>query len=239
MIWNKSQKPALECLYRGSETRCKKQDVRKKTYLSFYCLLLTAYCALFFGGCSGAIKYSLAPDYNAKIPNIVAVLPVEGYKENKDAQYLFRIMAHDKLVQMGYSPISLEAVDAKLLGSGMRMDELSRKTPKELAAICGADSLLYITITEWDDTMFLSYASQTIEAKFELYDGAGGGRLWEAEFHAEDSDLNLETDVIKLGVIKVYEPVIQRIVDAVFSTMPDNKMIAGRSPKKTYYDWLP
>ncbi|MBI5048228.1 MAG: DUF799 family lipoprotein [Deltaproteobacteria bacterium] len=237
MIWNKSQKSEVRS--QKLETRCKKQGVRKKIHLSFYCLLLTAYCVLFFGGCSRAIKYTLAPDYNAKMPNVIAVLPVDGYEKNKDARYLLRIIAHDKLIRMGYSPIALEAVDDKLIRSGMRMDELRRKTPKELAGICGADSILYTTITKWNDTLFLSYAAQTIEAKFELYDGAGGERLWEAEFHAEDSDLSLETDVIELGVIKTYEPVIQRIIDAVFATIPDNKMIGRKSSNKTYYDWLP
>ena len=210
-------------------------------FKSRFFLLLTVYWALstVFSGCSSVIRHTLAPDYNAKMPKTVAVLPVEGGGEDKDAQYLFRTMAQNKLIQMGYSPISLETVDDRLIRSGMRREEARNKTQKELAAIFGVDSILHTTITEWDNTLFLSYASQKIEVKFALYDGAEGGRLWEAEFNTKGSDMGLERDVIELGVIKAYEPVIQRIIDAAFSTMPDNKMSAKGSSKKTYYDWLP
>lgn len=190
-------------------------------------------------GCSSVIQHTLAPDYNAKMPNTIAVLPVEGYGEDKDVQYLLRTMVQDKLIQRGYSPIPMETVDDRLIRSGVRRDQFRNKTSKELAAFLGADSVLYTTITEWDNTLFLSYASQKIKVKFELYDGAEGGRLWEAEFDTKDSDMGLERNVIELGVIKAYEPVIQRIIDAVFSTIPDSKIITKGSSNKTYYDWLP
>lgn len=208
-------------------------------YFTIAYRLLPIACIFIFSGCSSAIKHTLTPDYNEKMPNRVAVLPAEGNHENRDAQYLFRTMAYDKLIQKGYSPVSLEAIDEKLIRSGIRRDEFRSKTPKELAAIFGTEAILYITITKWDNTLFLGYASQKIEAEFALYHGDEGERLWKAEFNTKDSGMGLERDVIEFGVIKTYEPVIQRIVDAVFSTMPDNKIIATGSSRKTYYDWLP
>lgn len=208
---------------------------------SRFFLLFTFYCALFtvFSGCSSAIQHTLAPGYNVKMPNTIAVLPVEGYEEDKDVQYLLRTMVQDKLAQRGYSPIPVETVDDSLIRSGVRRGQFRNKTSEELAALLGADGILYTTITEWDNTLFLSYASQKIKVKFELYDGAEGELLWEAELDTKDSDMGLERNVVELGVIKAYEPVMQRIIDTAFSTIPDGKTVTKGSPKKIYYDWLP
>ncbi|MBI3754526.1 MAG: DUF799 family lipoprotein [Deltaproteobacteria bacterium] len=214
-------------------------EARKKSCFSFYCLLLTAYCLLFFSGCGGALQHTLAPDYNRKMPRVIAVLPVAGDIQDKDASYLFRTLAQEKLIQMGYSPLPLEAVDDKLLRSGITRDGVHDKTPGELAAIIGADAVLYTTITKWDSTLFLHYASQRIAVKFALYNSAAGERLWEAKFDTKDSDINLEKSVVELGVIKAYEPVIQRVVDTAFSTIPMSKIIIKERPQKGYYDWLP
>mgnify|MGYP001562315361 FL=1 len=190
-------------------------------------------------GCGSAVQYTLTADYNERMPSIIAVMPVGGDIGDKDAHYLFRTMTYEKLIQAGYSPISLETVDDRLLRSGMRRGEFYNKTPKELASILGADSILYTTVTEWDSTVFLSYASMKIGAKLELYDGVSGEKLLESEFKTKDSDMSLEKNVVEFGIIKTYEPVIQRVIDAIFSIMPAAKMTARGKPQKNYYDWLP
>ena len=72
-----------------------------------------------------------------------------------------------------------------------------------------------------------------------MYDGATGERVWRAEFDTGDSDMGLERELLELGVIKAYEPAIQRVIDAVFSTIPENKVSARGKPERAYYDWLP
>ena len=216
--------------------------IRKPLKFSTFILLVTVHCSLFavFSGCGGAVQYTLTPDYNEKMPRAIAVMPVVGDIGDKDAHYLFRTMAYEKLIHAGYSPIPLEVIDDRLLRSGMRRDGLYKKNPKELASILDADSILYTTVTEWNPTVFLSYASMKIGAKLELYDGASGEKLLESEFETKDSDMSLERNVVEFGVIKTYEPVIQRVIDAIFSTMPAaNKMAARGKPQKNYYDWLP
>lgn len=222
--------------------RKKGQGSRVKGQIVFpvHYLLFTAYCLLFFSGCGGAAKYTLAPDYKDKMPNTIAVMPVSGDIGDKDAQYLFRTMAYEKLTQMGYSPIPLETVDDKLLRSGMKRGEFHNKTPKELASMLGSDSVLYVAVTDWDATVFLGYASMAIGAKFELYDGATGKRFWESEFETKDSDVSLEKNVVELAVVKAYEPAIQRVIDVIFSTIPAiDKITSKTNPSKGYYDWLP
>lgn len=214
---------------------------RGKAIASRILLLLAVYCLLVtvFTGCGSAVKYTLSPDYKEKAPNAVAVMPVSGDIGDKDARYLFRTMTYEKLIQMGYSPIPLEAVDEKLIRSGMKRGEFQSKTPKELASMTGANSVLYIAVTEWDSTFFLGYASLSIGAKFELYDGATGKEIWKSGFKTKDSEASLEGRVVEFGVLKAYEPVIQRVVDAVFSTIPAIDKMTKTSPSKGYYDWLP
>jgi hypothetical protein len=42
---------------------------------------------------------------------------------------------------------------------------------------------------------------------------------------------------MELAVQKIYEPRIQRFVDAVFTTLPPGEAKAGQ--RKTYFQWLP
>lgn len=196
-------------------------------------------CLLFIVGCGGALRHTQAPDYNEKIPRLIAVLPVAGDIQDKDASYLFRTLTHEQLARRGYTLLPLETVDDRLLRSGITRDGFNSKPPAELAAAIGADSVLYITVTKWDSTLFLHYASQKIAVQFALYSGTTGERLWDAEFKSSESDTNLESKVIELGVIKAYEPVIQRIVDTVFATIPASKIAQKGKNQKGYYDWLP
>ncbi|MBI3398196.1 MAG: DUF799 family lipoprotein [Deltaproteobacteria bacterium] len=202
-------------------------------------LMVCFFTAILFTGCGSAVQYTLSPNYDTKTPYSIAVLPISGEVKDADARYLFRTMVQEKLVQIGYSPIPLEVVDDKLLRKGMGRYDLNAKAPKELAEIVGADAVIYTTITEWDNTLFLSYASMKIGVKLELYDAPTGEKLWESEFNTKDSDMSFETDVMELGIVKAYEPVIQRVVDTVFSTIPAHKITAKMKSPKAYYDWLP
>ncbi len=188
-------------------------------------------------GCGGALRHTLSPSYEEKAPYVVAVMPVGGNAEDKEASYLFRTLIQEKLIQKGYSPVPLEVIDDRLTRSRIGKDGFMSRTAGELAKMFGADAILYTTITEWKPTLSLVYASMKIGTKVELYDGLTSERLWEAEFGAEDSDISFERDVMDMGILKAYEPVIQRVVDALFSTIPDRKAIV--KDKKGYYDWLP
>lgn len=187
-------------------------------------------------GCGASVQHTLTSDYDKKMPVNIVVLPVSGNAEDMNARYLFRNMIQEKLFQMQYFPVLLETVDDKLLRMGIKKGETLTKGPKELGEIFDADSVLYAYITEWDTTLFLTYASINIGARFELYDRVSGEKLWESEFNSGESDMNMERDVLRLRTTKAYEPVIQHIINVAFSTLPMNKI---NTSKKTYYDWLP
>lgn len=193
-------------------------------------------------GCSNSVTYTLSEQYVQAEPRGVAVLPVEwpasiwdggGFSaaEDKAVSYLFRTMVHEKLKAKNFHPAALEVIDEVYLKAGKAA--LSRKEPKELAALFNADSILLVKVTDWDKTTLGGYASLTIDASFEMRSG-DGTLLWEAEYSTKESDLRLDAASAEYSVIKAFEPRIQRFVDAVFSTLPDSSR-----RREGYFEWLP
>ncbi len=184
-------------------------------------------------GCSNGPVYTISDDYRSVPPRTVVVLPVGGTVEDANVKRLFRLMTFERLKSMNYAVFDLEEVDEKYLrlGSG-RFKEMS---PAEVSKLFGADAVLYTTITEWEEKLLVTYASLEIEADFELF-SRKGKRLWEATYSTKESDIKMDKTTIEVTVIKVYEPRIQRIVDAAFSTLPFRP---GGKEEKRFFDWLP
>jgi hypothetical protein len=142
-------------------------------------------------------------------------------------------MALARLKSLNYAVLDLEEVDEKYLklGSG-RFKEMN---PGEVSRFFGADAVLYTRITKWEEKLLVAYASLEIGAGFELY-SADGTMLWKAHYSTSESDIKFDRTSMELAVIKVYEPRIQRVVNAVFSTLPPG---LKRKEEKRFFDWLP
>jgi hypothetical protein len=184
-------------------------------------------------GCSNIPIYTISENYSSLAPNTVVVLPVWGDVEDANVRRLFRTMALARLNSLNYSVLALEEVDEKYLklGSGRFKD----MNPGEVSRFFGADAVLYTRITKWEEKLLVTYASLEIGAGFELY-SADGTMLWKAHYSTSEYDIKFDKSSMELAVIMVYEPRIQRVVDAVFSTLP-----SGLKPKeeKRFFDWLP
>ncbi|MEK7773481.1 MAG: hypothetical protein AAB307_03970 [Deltaproteobacteria bacterium] len=202
-------------------------------------LVLVAAVAV-LAGCASSVSYTLDPGYGKASPVKIAVLPViisgkdPGASEDRDIGRLFRGMSFERLRQMNYRPVPLEEIDGRLNrpGEGRLMD----KTPREAAMALDADAVLYIRLTGWDKGKLPAYASLEVEGSYELY-SSDGRRLWDASYSTKEADLGLDGKTMELGVLKAYEPRIQRFVDAVFSTLPQRE--ANGHEQETFYQWLP
>ena len=202
----------------------------KKTLVSIALLLILA-------ACGPAIKHTLSPEYGQISPKKVVILPVvweiKSVQETEAISLLFRKMSLEKLRSLNYAPVSLDEVDKA--GEGVS-DWFVGKPVHEIAGKLNADSVLFIRVTDWDPDSFISYKSLEIAASFELA-SALGKSLWKAEFSTKEADLGLDSRPMELAVQKIYEPRIQRFVDAVFTTLPPGEAKAGQ--RKTYFQWLP
>lgn len=199
-------------------------------------LLAVVLLSAVLAGCASAINYTLDPGYVKASPARIAVLPVI-IEEPKDAGdraigEFFRTMSWERLRQMNYSPMSLDEIDRRLGREGRAAD----KGPRDIARLLGADAVLYIRVSGWNKGRLPAYASLKVEGSYELY-SSDGRRLWSASHSTKESDLGLDARAMEIGVLKAYEPRIQRFVDDVLSTLPNREVRQGE--KETFYQWLP
>ncbi|MBI5892894.1 MAG: DUF799 family lipoprotein [Deltaproteobacteria bacterium] len=210
--------------------------------INFIFILNIALNITLLGGCGPSVSYNITKNYQNKIPKSIAVLPVRGEKAESDARHLFRVMAHEKLSQLNYNLLPLEAIDDKLTKANINRKEFLEKPPAEMAKLLGVDAVVYVTITNWSTRFLLAYASIDMEARFDMYAANTGERIWTAEYGHEESDTSIDKETLKIKITKIYEPMIQKVVDAAFSTLPSfpeakkNKQEEG--PKKKYFEWL-
>lgn len=202
-----------------------------KRYFMIAAALLVMY------GCANPVKSTLSPRYNDSRPYTIAIAPVawEGQSEGeaRDIARLFSAMTGEKLRSMNYRVVATEETETTAPGpKAQDAANLSR----QLAANLNSDAVLYIHVTGWDKDRLATYAALVVKARFELYSSAGEP-LWKAEYSTKESDLRLEKKPLELAVIKIYEPRVQRFVDAVFSTLPMGSV--PRQTQKTFFQWLP
>ncbi len=193
-------------------------------------------------GCGSAVSYKITKNYQGNMPKSIAVLPVRGEKAESDARYLFRIMTYEKLSKLNYNLMPLETIDDKLTKANISRKEFLEKMPAEMAGLLGVDAVIYVTITGWNTRFFLTYASIDIDARFDMYAASTGEMMWTAEYGHEESDVSIDRETLKIKVTKIYEPMIQKIVDAAFSTLPSSydvkKNKQDEGSKKKYFEWL-
>ncbi len=199
-------------------------------------LILTALLAVMYG-CANPVKSTLSPRYNDSRPYTIAIAPVawEGQSDGEDKEIarLFRTMTGEKLNAMNYRVVAPEDPEIKKPDSQAKdVAGLSR----QLAADLDSDAVLYIHITGWDKDRMVTYAALAVKARFEIY-SSGGEPLWRAEYSTKESDLRLDKKPLEMAVIKIYEPRVQRFVDAVFSTLPQGGV--PKRAQKTFFQWLP
>jgi len=186
-------------------------------------------------GCSAGIPHSLVPDYRAKTPRSIAVLPVLNETVNLKAPDLFRSILVNKLSQKGYEIPAVSFIDGKLAEKGIReAGQIHTQLPQELGNLLGADPLLYTTITEFSTTYLLAYASMTVGARFELREAKTGEKLWESENQVKERKYGLDQksvmDTLQFAAGQSYVPYCRQVVDTSFSTLPSGpKAVAPAS----------
>jgi hypothetical protein len=189
-------------------------------------------------GCAKKVAFELSDELSRYKPVSVVVMPVtvdsDPEKIEADVLRLVRSTAQDKLLEKGYSSFPLEDTDKQLNARNLLGKE-KLPAPRTLGPIFQADAVLYTRITEWNEDQLASYASLKIGVQFMLY-SANGTLLWEGSYSTKHSDFRLDASATELGVLKAYEPRIQRIEDAVFLTLPAAQR---QKERKEFYRWLP
>jgi hypothetical protein len=197
--------------------------------------LLIFLCA----GCAKKVAYNISEEFIRSRPNSVVVMPVvmrvapgEGERE---VLKLVRSTVSEKLKEKYYSSVSIDEVNRELAQRGLLKGE-KLPAPQLVAPVFKSDAVLYTHITKWNEDKVASYAALKIGAEFLLY-SPNGDLLWKGSYTTKESDFRLDSaETTELGVLKAYEPRVQRIVDAVFMTLPP---AVRKTKKQNFYKWLP
>ncbi len=176
-------------------------------------------CLMFLTGCFGNLDYKLYDEYKLVSPKTVYLAPIEWTapdSKSKDiATEFLSSLIKEKLEKLGYT--TTDSMD-------------------------GADVYLHTTVTHWKEKLFPTYGALKIGFIFqmtsakELPESAKTPVLWKAEFKSKDFDIRLDTEQMEMGIIKAFEPRLERAVDTSFSTLPEVKFI---KEEKKFFDWLP
>ena len=177
-------------------------------------------------GCAGGPQHSLIPDYKSRTPRSVAVLPVLNETVSLKAPEVFRPILFNKVSMKGYETPALSFVDGRLLEKEIReAGQINTLTPEEMGRLLGVDALLYTTVTEFNTTYLLAYASMTVGARFELKDAKTGEKLWESEHRVKESKMGLDPksigDALQFAAGQSYAPYCEKVINASFTTIPN------------------
>jgi len=183
-------------------------------------------------GCGNAVKHELSTGFMTVRPTTVAVMPVvwDAGKTQGSVEIgnLFRSIAIERLVSRGYRVARMDVVDAKL-------DEFTDSDPDEIAKSLGVDAVLFIHVEKWKTRTVANYAALKMQALYSLY-ARDGSTLWRAVYATGESDIRFDKASLKLSIIEIYEPRIERLTGSVFDTLPRHEGVKKEEP---LYDWLP
>lgn len=189
--------------------------------------------------CTTPVYHSLGDDFSSARPSIVAVVKVIGEAKDPVVEDFIRRLAAEELKAAGYRVLPFIDVDASSakLGAPQGAPGNAEKTIQDNAAGFGADSVFLANVTEWDESLLTPYASLDITLEFTLY-GKDGKTLWTASYSTSESDFRVDKQALSLGVIKTYEPRLERMAARMFHTLP--AVPAGEKPgeAKKFFDWL-
>lgn len=144
---------------------------------TFTCAL-AAYAALSLSGCVTQPK----PDYTNFFdhqPRSILVVPPANKTTAVDAPAVFLTTVSAAFAERGYYVYPVFLVQDILNDLGAT-DEGAIATipPDKIKEIFGADSILYVTITDWTTSYVILSSNVTVGAEYRLVDASTGGVLW-------------------------------------------------------------
>src|SRR4030042_6458747 len=120
---------------------------------------------MLMAGCAGRAHYSLVPEYKAKPPRSIAVLPALNETVNLKAPEEFRSLVQAKISQKGYEAPAISFIDKRLQEKGIHeAGQVNSLTPQELGKLLGVDAVLYTTVSEFSTAYLVDRKSTRLNS---------------------------------------------------------------------------
>jgi len=179
-------------------------------------------------------------------PRSILVVPVVNKSVNVDAPDYFLSTVPIPLAERGYYVFPVHLVKRTLEDDGLADAGLvHRADPTRLAALFGADAVLYITIERWDAKYVLVTTKVTVEFSYALRDAKTGDVLWEDHqvlaYQSDDAGAGLLGAIINAAITKAapnYMPLARR-ANAQALAYPGPGFPSGPYRPEYRQDWTP
>ena len=188
-------------------------------------------------GCAAPQPYDFS-EFNKAPPRSILVVPVVNRSLDVDASNYVLSTLTVPLAEIGYYVFPVNTVKVLLEHEGLyEPEQVRRMEPARLAALFGADSVLYVTIDRWDAQYAVIAATVTVEFDYELKRN-DGALIWSTrkrmQYSPQQSQqgsaaANLIAALISAAVTRAapnYLPLTQQANTAVF-TLDASKLPPG------------
>jgi hypothetical protein len=165
--------------------------------------------ALILAGCQ------VAPpkDYTAlkvAAPRSILVVPVVNKSTEVDAPDAFLSTLPVPLAERGYYVFPINMVKRTMEDDGLSdADLVASSDPVRLAALFGADAVLYASIDNWTSQYIILSTTTIVDIHYTLKSGKTGELLWEAKIHTQYSPRassgNALADLIATAIVSAIE----------------------------------
>ncbi len=178
-------------------------------------------------------------------PRSILVLPPLNNTPDMRATYSFLSTVTKPLAEGGYYVFPVALVDQTFRENGMlNPGEMHQASPAKLGEIFGADSTLYITVTQYGPVYRVLSSETRVTAKAKLVDNRSGELLWQGGATASDSEGgsnsggglvgSLAAALVKHIVSTVGDPghaVARNASNRLLQVQPNGLLYGPRSPK--------
>jgi hypothetical protein len=196
-------------------------------------------------GCATAPRKDYAKLYAAQ-PRSILVVPVVNKSVNVDAPDYFLSTVPIPVAERGYYVFPVNLVKRVLEDDGLADAGLVHGADAtRLAAMFGADSVLYIAIERWDAKYVVVATQVTVEFSYVLKDGRTGDVLWvdheKMVYQPGDGGGGLLGAIVNAAIEKAapsYMP-LARQANARALAFPGPGLPAGPYRPEYRQDWIP
>lgn len=176
-------------------------------------------------------KQDAYPDMYAQGPQSILVVPAINKTTAADAPDLYSTTIAQPLAEAGYYVMPIPMVDMLLTAEGITDGEQLRSIePTKFKSMFGADSILFVTINQWDTNYYLTGGNVTVGADFELVSTQSATPLWNYSgrvvIDTSGNSGNLIADIISTAITTAltdYVPIARQVNARVMTTLPLGK----------------
>lgn len=178
-------------------------------------LVVATLMLVFLTGCVTTAPYDYTA-FRASNPRSILVLPPVNQSLDTRASYSFLTHVSMPLAEGGYYVFPVAVVEETFRENGLtNPDEIHALPLDQINKVFGADSVMYIKITQYGTSYQLLASDTRVTAEATLVDGRNGQLLWKGQATASSTEQsnNQGGGLVGLLVVALVEQVINSTTD--------------------------